>query len=393
MSVRGVAVIGIGTTRFGVLKDLTLEEMAVQACNEAILDANIDKKRIQSFFLGNYVSGMLLGQETVAPMVAYSLGLNDNVAAIKVEGACCSSSLGLRLGYQLIASGAQDIVLVAGAEKMTSESTAKATRALASAMDPISEVGAGNTFPGFFSMVANRHMHEFGTTIEHLAMVSQKNHNNSVVNPRARFRNKVELDEILNSRLVADPLKLYDCCPMSDGAAALVLCRADQAKNFTDKSVEIIGSGIGRGFRTTHETINDTGSITTIPATITAAKEAYQMAGIKPEDIDVVELHDCFTIAEIVDSEDLGLIEKGRGGFAVAEGLTQVDGKIPINPSGGLISKGHPVGATGCGQVFEIVKQLRGEHENQVKNANIGLTHNLGGTGAVGTVHIFKRGF
>jgi acetyl-CoA C-acetyltransferase len=172
-----------------------------------------------------------------------------------------------------------------------------------------------------------------------------------------------------------------------------VLCASERAKEYTNRPVEIIGSGIGRGFRTTHETINDRGTILSLPATVSAANEAFQMAGLKPNNINVVELHDCFTIAEIVDSEDLGFFERGEGAKAVAEGLTRVDGKLPVNPSGGLISKGHPVGATGCGQVYEVVKQLRGEHENQVKNVEIGLTHNAGGTGAVCTVHIFKRGF
>lgn len=390
---RGVSVIGIGSTNFGILGEMTIEEMAVKACDYAIDDAGVEKKDIEAFFLGNYISGMLLGQETLAPMVAYSLGLNDNISATKVEGACCSSSIGMRLGYQLVASGVHDVVLVAGAEKMTSEPTPRVTRALAAAMDPVSEGGTGFTYPGFFGLVANRYMYEYGATVEQMGMVSVKNHKNSVSNPRARFRNPVTLDEVMNSKLVADPLKLYDCCPMSDGAAALVLCASEQAKEYTNKPVEIIGSGMGRGFRTTHETINDCGTVLSLPATVAAAKQAFGMAKLTPGDIDVIELHDCFTIAEIVDSEDLGIFERGTAARAVEDGLTQMGGKIPVNPSGGLISKGHPVGATGCGQAFEIVKQLRGEHENQVEKAEIGLTHNAGGTGAVCTVHIFKRGF
>jgi acetyl-CoA C-acetyltransferase len=372
---------------------VTLEEIAVRACNEAIQDAGVEKRDIEAFFLGNYISGILLGQETIAPMVAYSLGLNENISATKVEGACCSSSIGLRLGYLLVASGVHDIILVAGAEKMTSESTPRVTRALAAAMDPVSEGHTGFTYPGFFALVANRHIYEYGTTIEQLAMVSVKNHTSSISNPRARFRHEVGLDDVLSSRLVADPLKVYDCCPMSDGAVALIICASEKAPDYTSKPVEIIGSGQARGFRTTHETINDKGTILSLPATVASAKQAFGMAELSPTDIDVVELHDCFTIAEIVDSEDLGFFERGEGGRAVEEGLTRVDGPTPINPSGGLISKGHPVGATGCGQAYEIVKQLRGEHENQVNDAEIGLTHNVGGTGAVCTVHIFKRGF
>lgn len=388
---RSVSVIGIGSTPFGVLEGVTLEEMTLTACNDAILDAGIERRQIDAFFLGNYVSGVLTGQETLAPMVAYGLGLRPDITAIKVEGACCSSSLGVRLGFELITSGARDLVLVAGAEKMTSQSTAKATQALAAAMDPSSERILGLTFPGFFAQVAHRHMYEFGTTEVQMAHVSMKNHENSASNPRARFRDPVPLEKILSSKPVADPLKLFDCCPMSDGAAAVILCRSDMASEFSARPVDIVGSGIGRGLRTTHETINETGSITSLPATVTASQEAFRMAGLKPSEIDVVELHDCFTIAEIVDSEDLGLFEKGRGGTAALEGLTAIDGEIPINPSGGLLSKGHPVGATGCGQIFEIVKQLRGEHENQVQDAEFGLTHNLGGSGAIGTVHIFRR--
>ncbi len=275
---REVSVIGIGSTNFGILGDMTLEEMAVRACNEAIQDAGIDKKDIEALFLGNYISGMLLGQETVAPMVAYSLGLDENTAATKVEGACCSSSIGLRLGYLLIASGVHDMLLVAGAEKMTSESTPRVTRALASAMDPVSEGNTGFTYPGFFALVANRYMYEYGGTVEQLAMVSVKNHHNSVPNPRARFRHEVTLEDVLKSRLVADPLKVYDCCPMSDGSAALVLCASGKAKEYSKKPVEIIGSGQGRGFRTTHETINDKKTVTSLPATVTAAKQAFDEA-------------------------------------------------------------------------------------------------------------------
>jgi acetyl-CoA C-acetyltransferase len=260
-------------------------------------------------------------------------------------------------------------------------------------MDPVSEIHTGFTYPGYFALIANRYIHEYGATMEQFAMVSVKNHKNSVNNPRARFRHQVSLEDVVNSRLVADPLKLYDCCPISDGSAALVLCASERAKEYTKKPIEIIGSGIGRGYRTTHETINERGTILSLPATVAAAKQAFEMANLKPGDVDVVELHDCFTIAEIVDSEDLGFFERGEGAQAVEKGITEVDGKIPINPSGGLISKGHPVGATGCGQAFEIVKQLRGEHENQVKNAEIGLTHNAGGTGAICTAHIFRRGF
>lgn len=384
---RGVSIIGIGTTPFGVLEGCSLKQLATMACYEALKDAGIDREAIEAFYLGNFCSGILLGQETIAPLVANSLGLRKDISCTKVEGACCSGGIALRHGYLLVATGLANLVLVAGVEKMTSATTEKNTRGLASAFDQEIEGRTGLTFPGFFALVARRHMHEYGTKIEHLGMVSVKNHNNSVVNPRARFRNQVTLDEVMGSRLVADPLKLYDCCPIADGAAAAVLCPSDIAREFSSKPIDILASAHTTGFSTTA----DMDDATTIVATVGAARKAFEMAGLSPQDIDVVELHDCFTMAEIVDSEDLGFFSKGKGGFAVAEGLTQVGGKIPINPSGGLISKGHPVGATGLGQIYEIVKQLRGEHENQVKDAEVGLTHNLGGTGQVCTVHILKR--
>lgn len=384
---RGVSIIGVGTTPFAILEGKSLTEIATAACVNALRDAGVSKDEVQAFYLGNYISGILLGQETIAPLVANHLGLKKSVPCTKVEGACCSGGIALRHGYMMVASGICDLVLVAGVEKMSSQSTAKVTEGLASGMDQESEARTGLTFPGFFGLIARRHMHEFGTTTRQMAMVSVKNHKNSAVNPRARFRNPVTLEAVMNSRLISDPLRLYDCCPISDGAAAAVLCPSDIASSFSKKPIDILGSAHTLGYATAYET----GDLTTVVATVMAARQAYEMAKIKPGDVDVAEIHDCFTMAEIVDSEDLGFFEKGRGGFAAEEGLTQVNSKIPINPSGGLLSKGHPVGATGLGQLYEVVKQLRGEHENQVKGAEIGLTHNLGATGQVCTVHILKR--
>jgi acetyl-CoA C-acetyltransferase len=287
----------------------------------------------------------------------------------------------------MVASGLCDIVLVAGVEKMTSSSTEKNTSAISSAMDWEQEGKAGLTFPGFFGLVARRYMHDFGCKMDHITSVSVKNRSNGAKNPRARFRKEVTLEEVLAAKLITDPLRLYDCCPISDGAAAAVLCRSDWAGKYTDKPIDIIGSGQALGSSTTYEMP----SVTTIEATIRAAEQAYKMAGIKPADVDVVEVHDCFTIAEVLDTEDLGFFEKGRGAFAAYDGETYVGGRIPVNPSGGLLSKGHPVGATGIGQVYEICKQLRGEHENQVKDAEIGLAHNIGATGVISTVHILRR--
>jgi acetyl-CoA C-acetyltransferase len=387
MALRSVSIIGAGSTPFGRLEGHTLKEMATVACNEAIKDAGIDRSQIQAFYLGNYISGMILGQETIAPLVANSLGLNKEISCTKVEGACSSASIAMRQGYLLIATGACDIVLVAGVEKMSSASTEKVTQSLASSIDMETEGLSGLTFPGYWALIAHRHMYEYGTTIEQLGMVSVKNHNNAVLNPRSQFRDPVTLEKVMSSRLITDPLKLYDCCPIADGGAAAVLCATEMAGDFTKRPVEIIGSAQTTGFCSLYEQAR----LVSLPATISAAKQAFGMAGITPQDVDVVELHDCFTPAEIVDAEDMGFFEKGKGGQAVEEGITQVGGKLPINPSGGLLSKGHPVGATGLGQTYEIVRQLRGEHENQVKGAEIGLTHNAGGTGAACCVHILKR--
>lgn len=387
MALRGVSIIGVGSTPFGILEGQTLKEMATVACNEAIKDAGIDRSQVQAFYLGNYISGMILGQETIAPLVANSLGLNRDISCTKVEGACSSASIAMRQGYLLVATGVYDIVLVAGVEKMTSAPTEKVTQSLASSIDMETEGLSGLTFPGYWALIAQRHMYEFGTTIEQLGMVSVKNHNNAVVNPRSRFRDPVTLEKVMSSRLITDPLKLYDCCPIADGAAAAVLCATEMAKHYSKKPIDIIGSAQTTGYSSLYEQAR----LVSLPATLSAAKQAFEMAGLTPQDIDVVELHDCFTPAEIVDAEDIGFFKKGKGGQAVEEGITQVGGKLPTNPSGGLLSKGHPVGATGLGQTYEIVKQLRGEHENQVKGAEIGLTHNAGGTGAVCCVHILKR--
>lgn len=270
---------------------------------------------------------------------------------------------------------------------MTSASTEKVTQSLASSIDMETEGLTGLTFPGYWALIAQRHMYEFGSTAEQLGMISVKNHNNAVSNPRARFRDPVTLDKVMGSKMVTDPLKLYDCCPIADGAAAAILCASEMAHDYSKKIIDIIGTAQTTG----HSSLFEQARLVTLPATVSASRKAFEMAGLQPQDIDVVELHDCFTPAEMVDAEDLGLFEKGKGGQAVEEGLSQMDGRIPINPSGGLLSKGHPVGATGLGQVYEITRQLRGEHENQVKGAEIGLTHNAGGTGAVCCVNILKR--
>ncbi|MDE2059289.1 MAG: thiolase domain-containing protein [candidate division NC10 bacterium] len=383
---RGVSVIGIGCTPFGKQNGVGIVDLALQACREALNDAQVPSSRIDAFYLGNFVSETLVHQGSLAPIVAHRLGLGP-IPCTKVEGACASSGIAFRHGVLLIASGLCDIVLAGGVEKMTSAETGAVTEALASAGDAESEMRLGLTFPGTFGIIMRRHMHQYGTTREQVAMVSIKNRSNGSTNPKAHFQKPVTLEEILESRLICDPLRLYDCTPISDGAAAAVLCAADLADEFTDRRVDVIGSGHATGPATLFEMAD----LTTFEASVAAAHQAYREAGIAPSDVDVAEVHDCFTIAEITAIEDLGFVAKGQGGPAVADGLTALNGKLPINPSGGLLSKGHPVGATGLAQIYEIVGQLRGEAINQVKGAQIGLAHNLGGTGAVSTVHILKR--
>lgn len=383
---RAVAIIGVGSTPFGKLEGMGILDLAVSACREALAESRVPREKIQALYLGNFVGERLASQGALAGLVANRLGLTG-IPATKVEGACASGGIALRQGFLGIALGLYDFVLVAGVEKMTSSPTAEVTAALATAGDEEGEMRTGLTFPGAFGIITREHMARYGTTREQIGLVSVKNHGLGASNPKAQFRKPVTLDEVLASRLIADPLRLFDCPPISDGAAAAVLCPAEWARDFHPKPVRVLGSGHATGPATLWE-MKD---ITSFPATVRASREAYQMAGVTAADVQVAEVHDCFTMAEIIATEDLGFFSRGKGGPAVEEGQTGLDGKVAVNPSGGLIAKGHPVGATGCAQVYELVKQLRGEAANQVLNAEIGLAHNLGGTGVVSTVTILGR--
>lgn len=383
---RAVAIIGVGSTPFGKLEGMGILGLAVSACREALAESRVPREKIQACYLGNFVGERLASQGALAGMVVNRLGLTG-IPATKVEGACASGGIALRQGFLGIALGLYDFVLVAGVEKMTSSTTAEVTAALATAGDEDGEMRTGLTFPGAFAIITREHMARYGTTREQIGLVSVKNHGLGASNPKAQFRKPVTLDEVLASRLIADPLRLFDCPPISDGAAAAVLCPAEWARDFHPKPVRVLGSGHATGPATLWE-MED---ITSFPATVKASREAYTMAGITAADVQVAEVHDCFTMAEIIATEDLGFFPKGKGGPAVKDGQTGLEGKVAVNPSGGLIAKGHPVGATGCAQVYELVKQLRGEAANQVRNARIGLAHNLGGTGVVSTVTVLGR--
>jgi len=382
---REVAVIGVGMTKWGELWEKSLRNIFVETALLALDDAGVD--RIDSLYVGCMSSGLFVGQEHLASLLSDYLGQNP-VPAARVESACASGGLALRLGFMEVASGMSDIVLVSGVEKMTDVTGNEATYALGSAADQEYEGYHGITFPGLYALIARAHMEKYGTTREQLAMVAVKNHNNGSLNPLAQFPQKITVDSVLNSMLVADPLRVLDCSPITDGAAAIVLCPLDRAKKMKKPIVKIIGSG----HATDTIALSSRKDITWLESTYQAAKKAYAMAGKEQKDIDIIEVHDCFTIAEICVIEALGVIEKGKGGKAAEQGLTSLQGKIPVNTSGGLKSKGHPVGATGVAQAIEIVKQLRGEAgARQVKKARIGMTQNMGGSGGSSLVHIFER--
>ena len=385
---RDVAVIGIGLTNFGELWDRSFRQLITEAGSRAILDAGISGNEIDALYVGSMSAGRFVGQEHVGALVADAAGFSYmNVPSIRVESACASGGIAIRQGFISVASGVNDVVVVGGVEKMTDVYGTEATNTLATAADQEWESFFGATFPGLYAMIAARHIYEYGTTREQLAQVAVKNHANGALNPYAQFKKAIPIESILNSPMEAYPLSMMDCAPVSDGSAALILCALDKAKKYTDKPIKIIGSGQASDTLSLHGRDN----ICTIESTVQAAKKAYKQAKIKPQDVDVAEVHDCFTIAEILAIEDLGFVKKGEGGKAIDNKITTLDGKIPVNPSGGLKAKGHPVGATGVAQIAEIVIQLRGEAEKrQVKDAKIGLAHNVGGSGSSAIVNILE---
>ncbi len=379
---REVAVIGCGMTKFGELWDKSLRDIFVEAALQAIDDAHVDK--IDSMYVGAMTPGLFVGQEHIGALMADYLGASP-IPALRVESACCSGGMALRMGFFDIASGNSNIVLCGGVEKMTDG--ADATYALATAADQEYEVYHGVTFPGLYAMIAQAHMHRYGTTRQQLAAVSVKNHHNGSLNPKAQFQNEITIEQVIKATLVADPLTILDSSPVSDGAACVILASMDIAKKLMKPPVKIVGTGAA----TDTLALDKREDITSLKAVRVSAESAYKMAGLKPTDVNLLEVHDCFTIAEICIIEELGLVEKGKGGPFTEQGHTSLNGKIPVNPSGGLKSKGHPVGATGIAQVVEVVEQLRGNADKrQVKNAKIGLTQNMGGSGASSVTHIFK---
>lgn len=382
---RDVAIIGVSQTKFGELWDASFRQLIAEAGLKAIEDSNIEGADIDSMFVGNMTAGLFVQQEHIAALISDHIGLNP-IPCTRVEAACASGGLAIRQGIMSVASGFNDIVVSAGVEKMTD--VVDPTPAIATASDQEWEAQQGATFPSLYAMIAKRHMYEYGTTREQLAQFSVVNHKNAKDNPNAQFPFEISVDKVLNASVVADPLTLLDCSPVSDGAAAVVICAAEDAKKYTDNPVYVKASAQASGTIALH----DRKDITTIDSTKIAARKAYDMAGVTSKDIDATEVHDCFSINGILAIEDLGFAKKGEGGKAVEEGQTEKDGDFPINPSGGLKARGHPLGATGIAQVAEIVWQLRGEAgKRQIDNAEIGMTQNIGGTGGTAAVHIFGK--
>src|SRR5579862_793604 len=381
---RPVAVIGIGKTAFGAFPDRDLRSLAVEAGEKCLADAGVSASQVEAFYLGNFAGPSFVGQNHLAPYIAGGLGITG-VPATRFEAACASSGSAFFHAVSAVGAGLYDIVMIGGVEKMTSQPTPVVTQILAGAGDTSGEVRAGATFPALFAMIARRHMYEYGTTREHLAAVAVKNHANGAKNPLAHMRKVITMEQALAGKPISEPLTVYDCSLISDGAAAVLIAPLERAAEFTGKPVKILGIAQ----TSDHVALDEKDDITTFRAVTAAGQKAYKMAGVTPQDIQFAEVHDCFTIAEIIATEDLGFVKKGDGGPYALQGCTALTGPRPINTSGGLKSKGHPVGATGVGQICDLVIQLRGEAgERQLAKHSVGLAQNLGGSGATAVVTI-----
>jgi len=386
---RSVSIIGIGLTKFGEHWETGFRELIVEAAAKAVADAGIEGKEIQALYGGVMASGRLMGQEHIGALLADQLGMNP-LASTRVEAACASGGVAVRSGYLAVASGMYDVVAVGGGEKMTEVSTEDVATALGGAGDQEWELFNGATFPALYALMARRHMREYGTTEEQMAAVAVKNHSNGALNPLAQYQREITVEDVMKSGYVASPLKLLDCSPITDGAASVILCATEKLKEHAPKAeaVEIIASTQASDTLA----LAQRASMSEVASTKVAVNEAYVRAGVGPKDIDVAEVHDCFTIAEIMAIEGLGFFPKGKGGKASEDGETALNSTISINTSGGLKAAGHPIGATGIKQVSEIVLQLRGQAgKRQVNDAKVGLTQNVGGSGATSVIHILRR--
>ena len=379
-----VAVVGGGCTKMDEHWDKSLRDLSLEAGTLALKDSGLDGKDIQALFIGNMSAGKFVSQEHLGALAADQAGLTP-IPATRCEGACASGAVAFRKACMAIESGRHDIVMVAGGEKMTDIKGPEAIAALMGAGDQEWESAIGLTFTGLYALMARAYMKKYGLTREELAMIPVKNHKHGLNHPCAQFRYEVTVQEVMSSPLIADPLRLLDCSPITDGAAALILVSEKIASQFKNP-VWVLGSGQASDTLALH----NRKSLTEIPASRIAAEKAYAEAGVKAQDIDIAELHDCFSIEEIIAYEDLGFAERGKGKELLLNREVYVGGRIPVNTDGGL-KLGHPVGATGIKQIIEVMRQLRGDAYNQVRNAKIGLAHNIGGTGATAVVSIFGK--
>ncbi|MBN1455658.1 MAG: thiolase domain-containing protein [Methanomicrobia archaeon] len=386
---REVAIIGAGTTQFGELWERSFRDLAVEAGLRAIEDAGISGDEIQALYGGNMSAGRFIEQEHIGALIADYAGLARlHIPSTRAEAACASGALAMHLAVLSIASGWYDLVIAAGIEKMTDVGSDSADELLASSVDRKWEVIYGATLPSLFAQMARLHMTHYNTTAEQMAQVAVKNHANAVHNPFAQYQHEISLESVLASPLVADPLRMLDCSSIADGASAVVVCAAEKARQYTDSPVYVKASAQASDTISLH----DRRDLITMDATVAAARKAYQQASLQPAQIDLAEVHDSYTISELIAIEDLGFVKKGEGGKATEAGETALGGRIPVNPSGGLKACGHPLGATGIRQIVEITQQLRNEAgKRQVPGAEIALTHNIGGTGGTAIVHIFTR--
>jgi len=372
------------STTYGDHAESSSRELFGEVALEALDSAGLTPTDLDAVYVGNFMGNLIEDQGHMGPLLADAIGAPET-ASVRFESACASGGATFRQAVLAIESGAANAVLAGGVELMSLADIEHVTDALANAADEVYENEQGLTFPGIYALMARRYMHEFDVSREDLAAVSVKNHANAVENPLAQFQRELTVEEVVESKPIATPLALYDACPVSDGASAVVVVSEAFA---TAHDLDLVASVLGTGQSSDALALHDRGSISRTPAAARAAQEAYREAGVTVDDVDVAEVHDCFTIAEVMALEALGAYDRGAGARGAVDGETAVDGSFPVNPSGGLLGKGHPVGATGIGQLVELTKQLRGVHPNQVTDAAVALAHNVGGSGASATVTI-----
>nr|KXH71996.1 MAG: acetyl-CoA acetyltransferase [Candidatus Thorarchaeota archaeon SMTZ1-83] len=384
---RRVAIAGVGISKFGELWEQSIRDITLEAGMLCIFDSGIRGGDIDAICIGNMSAGRFTGQEHLGALAADMGGLG-NIPSYSVEAACASGGAAVRQAYMAIRSGEHDAMMVLGMEKMSDVTQTEAMNTMSVASDWEWEGLGGATFPALYALMARRHMYEYGTTEEQLSLVTVKNHANAAHNPYAQFQRPVPLEVVMRSGFIADPIRVLHSSPVSDGAAGLVMCSEEKARELTDTPIFIEASTQASDTLALH----DRKSITRMDSVIISSREALKRAGLEMDDIGVIELHDSFTISEIIQMEDIGIAKKGEGGKVVEEGVTQIGGKFPVNTSGGLKARGHPIGATGVAQIVELVYQLRGEAAGrQVEGAERGMAVNIGGTGATSIVHILGR--